>query len=66
MAFKHVWALRATDFEKCDRSRKNMDLQNEKRLLNEDDADPNLRTSKQAWIKEASFCKKRMPIRYRC
>ena len=34
-----------------------MDLQIEKSLVNEGGVDPNLRISKQAWIKEASFCK---------
>ena len=52
-----VIELKEDFLRKIENTISNMDLKNEKSLLNEDDADPNLRTSKQAWIKEASFCK---------
>ena len=46
--------------KKIDNKISKMDLQIKKSLINEDDVpskDPNIRISKQAWIKEISFCK---------
>tara|TARA_B100002051_G_C16613543_1_gene574412 strand:- start:137 stop:697 length:561 start_codon:yes stop_codon:yes gene_type:complete len=50
-----VIELKGDFLRKIDNTISNMDLQIEKSLVN--DGDPNLRISKQAWIKEASFCK---------
>ena len=52
-----VIELKEDFLRKIDNTISNMDLQIEKSLVNEGGVDPNLRISKQAWIKEASFCK---------
>ena len=51
-----VIELKGDFLRKIDDTISNMDLQIEKSLVN-GVVDPNLRISKQAWIKEASFCK---------
>ena len=48
--------IKGDSLKKIDDTISNMDLQIEKSLVN-GRVDPNLRISKQAWIKDASFCK---------
>ena len=55
-----VFEFNENSIKKIDKTISNMNLPMEKSLLNDGNSserDPNIRISKQAWIKDRSFCK---------